>query len=79
MTVQDWQKVVAMVMESGEEHPEAQLYFLVQRLEACPGAKAAIAASLRDMGKWYDEQADALERADGANVVAFPAEVNRDA
>ena len=71
MSIQDWQDVVARVMASGEKHPEVQLYFLMQRLEAHPEAIGAIADAVRDTGLWYQRQADMLEREGGLNVLPF--------
>lgn len=70
-----WQKqVVHRTLELAGDHPDVQLQFLLQRLEAYPDALDAIIASLDDMAEWAEAQADALEaegrrRSGGAEIV----------
>jgi len=71
----DWQKqVVRATLEGAGEYKGVQLQFLLERLEACPEALPAIAASIRDMGHWLERHADELERegirrAGGAEII----------
>ena len=74
----NWTKdVVRRTLEGAGENPGVQLHFLLMRLEGHPEAMPAIVAAIRDMGKWFQDQADALEaegrrRAGGAEIVRFP-------
>jgi ABC-type nitrate/sulfonate/bicarbonate transport system substrate-binding protein len=72
------QTVVQRTLEGAGEYPRVQLAFLLRRLEAHPDALPAISAAIRDMGRWLDAQADALEdegrrRDGGAEVVRLRA------
>lgn len=71
----DWQKqVVRATLEGAGEHKGVQLQFLLQRLEACPEALPAIADAIEDMGRWSEQQAEALlaeirRRRGGAEII----------
>ncbi|MAC77572.1 MAG: hypothetical protein CML66_05865 [Rhodobacteraceae bacterium] len=75
MTSEDWNKqVVRRTLEGAGPYPGVQLHFLLMRLEQFPEALPAIAAAVRDMGAWYQAQADELEaegrrRAGGAEIL----------
>jgi ABC-type nitrate/sulfonate/bicarbonate transport system substrate-binding protein len=68
------QTVVQRTLEGAGDYPRVQLAFLLRRLEAHPDAMPAIAAAIRDMGRWLESHADALEdegrrRDGGAEVI----------
>ena len=71
----DWQKqVTRRVMEGAGEYTGVQLEFLLHRLEACPEALPAIADAIEDMGRWSEQQAEALRaeisrRRGGAEII----------
>ena len=71
----NWQKdVIRRTMEGAGDYPGTQLQFLLERLEAHPEARPAIADAIRDMGHWYQQHADELEaegrrRNGGAEIV----------
>jgi ABC-type nitrate/sulfonate/bicarbonate transport system substrate-binding protein len=72
------QTVVQRTLEGAGDYPRLQLALLLRRLEAHPDALPAIAAAIRDMGRWLDAQADALEdegrrRDGGAEVIRLRA------
>lgn len=77
MTSEAWNKqVVRKTMEGAAQYPGVQLHFLLMRLEEYPEALPAIAAAVRDMGAWYQAQADELEaegrrRAGGAEILTL--------
>jgi len=74
----NWQKdVVNRTVEGAGDNPSVQLQLLLMRLEDQPNALPVIAAAIRDIGKWFQDQADALEaegrrRNGGAEIVRFP-------
>ena len=58
----NWQDdVVDRTLKGAERYSSVQLKFLLQRLEDYPECLPAIAEAVRDMGKWYDAHAAALE------------------
>jgi hypothetical protein len=77
----NWEKdVVQRTIEGAGDYPRVQLAFLLRRLEALPGSLPIIADAIRDLGRWLDAQADALEaegRAGGAEIVSL-AEARRE-
>lgn len=68
--------VVRATMMGAGDYPTVQLEFLLRRLEGVPGASAAIAASIRDMGEFYLQQADMLE-AEGRRYAAHVIELHK--
>jgi len=73
----NWQKdIVRRTLEGAGDNPGVQLQLLLMRLEDHPEALPAIVAAIRDMGKWFQDQADALEaegrrRDGGAAILEF--------
>jgi hypothetical protein len=73
----NWAKdVVQRTIEGAGDYPRVQLAFLLRRLEALPGSLPIIADAIRDLGRWLDAQADALEaegrrRDGGAEIVSL--------
>jgi len=74
----NWQDdIVRRTLECAGDYPGVQLQLLLMRLEGHPEALPAIAAAIRDMGKLFQDQADALEAEGrrhngGAAIVRFP-------
>jgi hypothetical protein len=77
----NWERDVVQATVAGAgRHAAVQLAFVLRRLEALPGSLPIIADAIRDLGRWLDAQADALEaegRAGGAEIVSL-AEARRE-